>query len=261
MLLLIGLGLYDEKDITLRGIEEAKSSDYVYAEFYTSFMPGLSLKRLEELLGREIKLLSRSDIEERGEEVILEKAKKSKVSLLVAGDALISTTHVHLLLDARKLGIEVKVVNNASIYSAAPSLSGLQNYKFGKSTSVARPERGFFPETPYNVVKENRERGLHTMLFLDIKEKEGELYLMHAREALEILLKLEEKRKEKVITPETLALVVSRAGAPEFKLKAGRIERLLEENLGEPPHTLIILGELHFMEEEFLKAFASFSEE
>ena len=122
MLVLIGLGLYSEKDITLMGLEEARSSDYIFAEFYTSVMPGLNLDRLEKIIGRKVRLLSRSDIEEEGEKVILERAKKSKVSLLVAGDALISTTHVHLLLDARESEIEVRVVNNASIYSAAPSL-------------------------------------------------------------------------------------------------------------------------------------------
>ncbi|HDL16060.1 MAG TPA: diphthine synthase, partial [Euryarchaeota archaeon] len=32
MLVLIGLGLYSEKDITLMGLEEARSSDYIFAE-------------------------------------------------------------------------------------------------------------------------------------------------------------------------------------------------------------------------------------
>ncbi len=261
MLVLIGLGLYSEKDITLRGLEEARSSDYIFAEFYTSVMPGLNLDRLEKIIGRKVRLLSRSDIEEEGEKVILERAKKSKVSLLVAGDALISTTHVHLLLDARESEIEVRVVNNASIYSAAPSLAGLQNYKFGRSASIARPEERFFSETPYTTVKANMKMGLHTMLFLDIKVEKSGTYLMHAKEALEILLKLEDRKKEGVINTETIAVVVSRAGAPEFKLKAGSIRKLLEEDLGRPPHTLIIPAEFHFMEEEFLRAFASLSEE
>ena len=40
MLVLIGLGLYDEKDISIRGIEEAKSSAKVYAELYTNIWKG-----------------------------------------------------------------------------------------------------------------------------------------------------------------------------------------------------------------------------
>jgi len=33
MLTFIGLGLYDEKDITLKGLEAIKDADVVYADF------------------------------------------------------------------------------------------------------------------------------------------------------------------------------------------------------------------------------------
>jgi diphthine synthase len=36
MLTFIGLGLFDENDISLKGFEAIKESDLVYAEFYTS---------------------------------------------------------------------------------------------------------------------------------------------------------------------------------------------------------------------------------
>ena len=32
----IGLGLYDEKDISSKGLEETKKCDKVFAEFYTA---------------------------------------------------------------------------------------------------------------------------------------------------------------------------------------------------------------------------------
>ena len=38
VLYLIGLGLCDEKKITLRGLEYIKSSDYIYMEYYTSIL-------------------------------------------------------------------------------------------------------------------------------------------------------------------------------------------------------------------------------
>jgi len=37
MLYFIGLGLYDEKDISVKGLEALKSADEVYAEFYTGW--------------------------------------------------------------------------------------------------------------------------------------------------------------------------------------------------------------------------------
>ena len=51
MLTLIGLGLYDEKDLTLRGIEQAKKADKAYIELYTSKWHG-NIKNLEKLIGK-----------------------------------------------------------------------------------------------------------------------------------------------------------------------------------------------------------------
>ncbi|NOZ58452.1 MAG: diphthine synthase [Euryarchaeota archaeon] len=257
MLAFIGLGLYDERDITLRALELLRRCDHIFAELYTSHMPGLSLSRLEALAGRKITPLTRQQLES-SPEVLLEPAERGSVALLVPGDPLISTTHAALRIEAKRRGIETQVVHNASIVSAAPSLSGLHNYKFGRSATVARPEDGFFPETPYDVVKENLSRGLHTLLFLDIKAEEG--YMMHAREALEVLLAIEERRGEGVVSGDTLAVVVSAAGSPEAGVRAGKVEELLDAELGALPHTLIIPGELHFMEEEYLREFASLRE-
>jgi diphthine synthase len=47
----IGLGLYDEKDISLKGLEEIKKCDKVYAEFYTAKLTGTDIKKI----GRNVK--------------------------------------------------------------------------------------------------------------------------------------------------------------------------------------------------------------
>jgi diphthine synthase len=38
MLYLVGLGLYDEKDVTIKGLEAIKASKRVYLEAYTSIL-------------------------------------------------------------------------------------------------------------------------------------------------------------------------------------------------------------------------------
>ncbi|MFQ6136534.1 MAG: diphthine synthase [Candidatus Hydrothermarchaeales archaeon] len=255
MLIFIGLGLHDEKDITLKGLEEARSCDKLFAEFYTSALAGAGVEKISALTGRDIETLGRRDIEEDAEDGILKLAKSKKVGLLVAGDPLISTTHVQLRLQAKELGIETRVVHNASIYSASASISGLQNYKFGRSASVPFPQKGFLPETPYDVVKENGLRGLHTLLFLDIRVDRGQR-LMTANEAMEILLDIEKKRGEGVFTEETLCVVLGNVGAFECVLKAGKVKELIDQDFGPTPHSLIVPGELHFMEEEYLNEFA-----
>lgn len=251
-LVFVGLGLYDEKDISLRGLEELKDADTVFAETYTSLMPGLSIKKLEEMIGKQIVIVPRRVLEEEDGELIFEAAKKGKAAIIVQGDPMIATTHVDLQITAKKLGIKTSVVHGASAVSAVRGLSGLQNYKFGKSVTIPFPDRGIAPETPYNVIQENKKMGLHTMCYLDIKATE-QRYLT-VNDALKSLLELEKQKKEQVVTPKTLVVGVARAGSPEPTVKAGFIEEVVEFDFGAPPHTLIFPGKLHFMEAEALVA-------
>jgi len=162
-LVFVGLGLYDEKGISLRGLEEIREADAVFAEFYTSLMPGLSTQKLEEKTGKKVNIVSRRVLEEEGGKLIFEEAKKGKVVFLVPGDPLIATTHVDLRIRAEKQGIKTRVIHGASAVSAVRGISGLQNYKYGKAVTIPFSEKGFVSETPYRVISENRDRGLHTM--------------------------------------------------------------------------------------------------
>ena len=64
MLYFIGLGLYDESDISVKGIEALKKVDDVYAEFYTAKLFGGSISSLEKNIGSDIKILTREEVEE-----------------------------------------------------------------------------------------------------------------------------------------------------------------------------------------------------
>ena len=249
-LVFIGLGLYDEKDISIRGLEELKEADAVFAEFYTSLMPGLSVQKLEEMIGKEVQVVSRRVLEEEEGQVIFEAAKKGKAAFLVQGDPMIATTHVDLRISAKKRGIRTRVIHGASAVSAVRGISGLQNYKFGKAVTVPFYEQGFVSETPYNVIRENKKMGLHTMCYLDIKAEEQRFLTVN--EALQTLLELEKQKKEQVITKKTLVMGVARAGSAEPSVKAGYLENVLNNDFGAPPHTLIVPGKLHFMEAEAL---------
>jgi diphthine synthase len=258
-LVLVGLGLYDEKDVSIRGLEEIREADAVFAEFYTSLMPRLSIQKLEEMTGKEVKVVARRVLEEEEGKPIFEAAKKGKAVLLVPGDPLISTTHVDLRISAEKKGIRTRVIHGASAVSAVRGLSGLQNYKYGKAVTVPFSDQGFVSETPYNVIRENKKRGLHTMCYLDIKAEE-QRYLT-VKEALQTLLELEKMKKEQVITPRTLVVGVARAGSAEPAVKAGYVEEVINYDFGAPPHTLIFPGNLHFMEAEALITLADAPED
>ncbi|MGB9778139.1 MAG: diphthine synthase [Candidatus Bathyarchaeales archaeon] len=245
----VGLGLHDEKGISLRGLEEVKTADKVFIELYTSFMPNFSIKRFEELSGKRVQKISRRELEEENGKIIIEAAKRGKAVLLVPGDPLIATTHVALRVYAERLGVKTRVVHGASIISAVAGLSGLHNYKFGKSVTI--PFQNENPsETPYEVIAKNKENGLHTLCLLDIKAEEKRY--MRIRESLEVLLKVEEKRKKNVATMETLAVGVARAGSSNPTVKADFVKALLNYDFGEPPYSIVFPAALHFMEAEAL---------
>jgi diphthine synthase len=251
MLTFVGLGLYDEKDISLKGLCAVKNSDYVFAEFYTSRLMGIDIKGLEKFYGKDIHELKREDVEIHAEKII-EKAKRDDVCLLCGGDPMMATTHVDLRMRAEDAGVETKIIHGSSIQTAAIGICGLQNYKFGRSSTIARPYKDKVPETPYDVLKNNLKNNLHTLFFLDLSEDLSEAP-MTIREGLEILLNIQERRREEILD---IGIGIARAGSEEMEVKADFIEDLMEYNFGPPLHILIIPAKLHFMEAEALVKFA-----
>ena len=251
-LIFIGLGLNDDKGITLKGLEETKNADSVFMETYTSKMPDFSFERFEELCQKKIILLERRDLEEDNGKVILQAAKVGKAVFLVPGDPFIATTHVTLRIDAEKQGIKTRIIHGISIMSAIVSLSGLHNYKFGKTVTI--PFLDNFSETPYNVIAQNKKLGLHTLCLLDLRSAESKYLTIN--QAIELLQKVEEIKKIGVITSKTPAIGIARAGSNNPALKADYLDHLANFDFGEPPFSLIIPGSLHFMEVDALIAFA-----
>lgn len=254
-LIFIGLGLYDESDISLRGLDTVKQSDFIFAEFYTNLMPGFSPDRFESMTHKKIQIVSRKDLEDQEGQLILQRAAEGRAVLLVPGDPLIATTHIDLRIRAERKGIKTRIIHGASIISAVSGLSGLQNYRFGRSVTIPFPEGGYISETPYDVVAENKPRNLHTLFFLDIKAEEGKF--MTVNDSLRVLSNLEKRKRQGIIKPDSLAVGIARAGSEDALVKADRVERLLGYDFGRPPHSLVIpANRLHFMEAEALTTLA-----
>jgi diphthine synthase len=188
LLTFVGLGLWDEKDISIRGLDAVKSADKIFAEFYTSRLMGLNQKALEKMARKDITVLDRAQVEEGFEKIVLSEAKNKNVCFLVGGDPLVATTHADLIIRAKKAGIKTRVIHNSSIYSAVAE-SGLQAYRFGKSTTIVFWTEKFKPASFYEVIARNLGGNLHTLCFLDIDSEKGKF--MEPREAMDVLLKME----------------------------------------------------------------------
>jgi diphthine synthase len=221
MLYLIGIG-FKPSDITLEGIETSKRCDEVYLEGYTSIYD-------KEALGKIIgfKELSREEVEEP---LFLGSAKEKEVALLVPGDPLVATTHSSIVLEAKEKSVPIKVVHAPSIYSAIAE-TGLHIYKFGKTTSIPMHREGYSPTSFLETVKENLKIGAHTLVLLDIG--------MEVSKGCEMLSDLGE-----------IKVVAAHIGN-RTKIAFGPINKISQMEF-EQPACLVVPGELHFTEEEFL---------
>lgn len=248
---IIGLGLFDEKDITVRGLDLVKSADIVYLECYTSILQcGKGV--LESFYGKKIIMADREMIESKAEDTILNDAKDKKVALLIVGDPLGATTHEDIIVRAREKKIDVTIVSNASIFSAI-GVTGLQLYKFGKTSSIPFHSSDIPVDTPLNIIAENKKSKSHTLLLLDLDPPNGRF--MSVNDAISALLNASVRRKDEIFTPDTSCVGCARLGSPSPAIKSGPASSLSFEDFGKPPHCLIVPGDLHFMEEESLARF------
>lgn len=248
MLTFVGLGLYDLGDISLKGLECVRNADAVYLEGYTSRLMGTDVAEMEAFFSKEIRVLAREDVEQDPREII-ERAAAGRVAFLTGGDPMVSTTHADLRMRAAAAGIATSIIHASSISSAVCGLSGLQNYRFGKSCSVPFPAKGWFPTTPVETIATNLDLNLHTLVFLDIQEDR----YMRIPEAIAII---EEMARICGIEPPALYVGIARAGSESPVVAAGTGARLKEIDFGPPLHILIVPADLHPMEQEYLEVFA-----
>ena len=247
MLTFIGLGLYDKTDVSEKGLTCIRNADHVYLECYTSRLMGTTIEELGNYYKKPIHPLFREDVEQHPEEM-LDKAEQKNVVFLCAGDPMVSTTHADLRMRAAKLGIRTVIIHAASIVSAVCGVSGLQNYRFGKSCSVPFPQKNWAPTTPIDVIEQNLSLRLHTLVYLDIQ---NERY-MTVQEAVALLEDMAEKKGCSI----PLYVGIARAGSDEPVIIAGPADKILAGEFGSPLHILIVPAELHDMEREYLERFA-----
>ncbi|MFB6353531.1 MAG: diphthine synthase [Halobacteriales archaeon] len=246
MLTFVGLGLYDERSVTLAGRDAIRAADRVFMEQYTSRLAGATVADLEAFHGVDIEVRDRDGVEGEPDPVI-DAAAAGHAAFLVPGDPLVATTHVDLRLRAHDRGLATRVVHGTSAQTAACGLTGLQNYRFGPATTLPFPgSRGSdVPASVLDMIGENRDRGLHTLVYLDIEAAEGRYLTADA--AASVLA---------AHIGDALGVAVARAGSEDPTVVADRLSALAERDFGEPLHLLVLPGALHELEADALRAFA-----
>ena len=272
-LYMIGLGLSDERDISLKGLDIVRSSEKIFLESYTSLL-NINVDRLQALYQKEIVIAFRETVEIEMDEILKEIAQeknKGKIfSFLVVGDPFCATTHSDLYLRAVKLGITVRAIHNASIINAV-GVCGLQLYSYGQIVSVPFFTEKWKPYSFLNKIAFNFQNNFHTLVLLDIRVKEisdenlakgKKIYepptFMSVNVAVEQVVEAEENLKTGVFGNiwDVKAIGVARIGAENQIIKAGTLKELLTYDFGLPLHSLIICAKtLHCIEEEMFEYF------
>lgn len=232
---LIGLGMKVDS-IGCDAKKVLKKCESVYLEDYTVDFP-YTIDELGNELGVNVSALKRTDVED---EHLVEEANKKDIALLVYGDSLSATTHAELILACRKKGIPYKIFHNSSIFIAIAE-TGLQLYKFGKTPSMPYWTKSFEPTSFLDYYLENKKNGAHTLLLIDIG-----LDIYDAVRQLEIACNEKGCELDKIV-------VVSNAGLDSQKIYYENLGMLRDMKI-EKPYCIILLGDLHFLEEEYLES-------
>ncbi len=234
MLYIIGLGL-NEQGYSSEAYKTISRAKKIYIENYTVDFP-YEIKKLEnQFKGKKFIQANRAIVEKKMDKM-LDEAKKTDVVLLVYGSPLTATTHITLIQEAKKEKIKVRVLHNASILDAVGE-TGMQLYKFGKTSSMPNFEADSYIE----IIKKNIGIKAHSLILVDI-----------GMEFKDSLKRLEKDSRKKGIKLEKI-IVCSRLGNEDSRIYYGKIEELKNKKI-KAPFCIILPGELHFTEEEFLNS-------
>jgi len=241
MLVFVGLGLDNEKDMSLKGLEIVRECNKIYLESYTQPMVNFNIENFKKLIEKDIILLKREDLELNIEKIVKE-SKEKNICILVGGDPFVATTHNVFIPECIKENVDFKVIHSSSIFTAVCK-SGLEIYKFGETVTI--PFHHDHVNSFVVRIKRNLENGLHTLVLLDLDKINNKYF--DVKEALKILYDRVDKNFG--------VFVFSRLGSEDEKITSGKINELLNLDLGNPPFCIVIPGKMNIIEKECFEAY------
>ena len=242
MFYIIGIGL-TPKQITQEAKNAIDSCNNIYIDNYTNIFSQGKIEELEKIISKKITQLQRKELEQSLEYL------KDNSCLLVIGNAFSATTHYTLIEEAKNKNIKIKMVPGISVFSYI-GISGLFEYKFGKTTSIVYPEKNYFPTSFYNTITDNLDINAHTVCLLDIKTDQNRF--MSFVEACEILEEIDTNKK----LSEKECVVLAGLGSENQTIKTFTFKDHKKiKAIDVYPQTLIICGKLNDFEKGAIDEF------
>ncbi|MEK6970923.1 MAG: diphthine synthase [archaeon] len=246
MLYLIGIGL-NPKQITLEGIHAAQACETLYLETYTSKYGEGNHSQLETILHAPLIPRNREQVEDAMEDLVKEAAHRH-VGILVYGNPLSATTHVSLLMECVAQKIPYRVIPGISIFNYR-GMRGLDEYRFGRTTTFVFPQEGFEPLSTFDVIVENKKTGLHTHCLFDLHPHTQRF--MTIPEAIAFIESASHARE--VDMHAWIGVGIAGAGNANEQWHAGKLRELKKMEWTHYPQSLIVCGELTPYEREALQ--------
>jgi diphthine synthase len=244
------LGISGTQSIPIEVVKIIQKADFVYLESFTSPIYKQHEEEIKNLVNGNFKIAKRWLVED-GQE-ILKASKNSTVVLLSYGDPYIATTHIELRTRAKLEKIETNTIHSASAITSMIGEAGLQFYKVGRIVTIMNEKKSIM--TPYTAIFKNLIQGLHSVILLEYNQDEN--YFLDPKDAISSLLDAENEQKRNVLNNDTFAIIASRIGFETQKITSGKFSNLLKIDFGEPPHSIIITGKLHFTESDAINVLA-----
>jgi len=244
MLWFVGLGISGTQSIPIEVVKIIQEADFVYLEAFTSPISKQHEDEIKNMVNGSFKIAKRWLVED-GQE-ILKTSKSSTAVLLSYGDPYVATTHIELRTRAKLENIETNTIHSASAITSMVGEAGLQFYKVGRMVTIMNEKKSTI--TPYTAIFKNLTQGLHSIILLEYNHDEN--YFLDPKDAISNLLDVEKEQKRNVLNNDTFAIIASRIGFKTQKIISGKFSNLLKVDFGEPPHSIIITGKLHFTESD-----------
>ena len=244
MLWFVGLGISGTRSIPIEVVKIIQEADFVYLEAFTSPISKQHEDEIKNMVNGSFKIAKRWLVED-GQE-ILKTSKSSTAVLLSYGDPYVATTHIELRTRAKLENIETNTIHSASAITSMVGEAGLQFYKVGRMVTIMNEKKSTI--TPYTAIFKNLTQGLHSIILLEYNHDEN--YFLDPKDAISNLLDVEKEQKRNVLNNDTFAIIASRIGFETQKIISGKFSNLLKVDFGEPPHSIIITGKLHFTESD-----------
>lgn len=244
MLWFVGLGISGTRSIPIEVVKIIQEADFVYLEAFTSPISKQHEDEIKNMVNGSFKIAKRWLVED-GQE-ILKTSKSSTAVLLSYGDPYVATTHIELRTRAKLENIETNTIHSASAITSMVGEAGLQFYKVGRMVTIMNEKKSTI--SPYTAIFKNLTQGLHSIILLEYNHDEN--YFLDPKDAISNLLDVEKEQKRNVLNNDTFAIIASRIGFETQKIISGKFSNLLKVDFGEPPHSIIITGKLHFTESD-----------